>query len=159
VSEERGTTTYRVDAAVVVRLVGALFVLVGLVWVAVVLWVVVVLTAGRSAALVVVALVTVTLAGAAVLALMRPPRVLILTDTGFRVSLVRGAGTKAGSWDEVESADSGMAGRSSSIVLTLTSGRSTVIPIYLLGRRNVEAQREIHDRLNTAYGYRHLDAS
>jgi hypothetical protein len=153
VSDERGTTTYRVDAAVVIRVVGPLFVLVGLAWV------LVVLTAGRSAALLVVALVTIALAAAAALASIRPPRVLILTDAGFRVSLVRGAGTKAGSWDEVESADSGMAGRSSSIVLTLTSGRSTVIPIYLLGRRNVEAQRDIHDRLNTAYGYRHLDAS
>jgi hypothetical protein len=150
VSDGRGTTSYRIDAAVVVRVVGSLFVVVGLAWV------LVILTAGRSAALVAVAVVTVVLAAGAVWASIRPPRVLTLSEDGFRVSFVRGAGSKTGTWDEVEAVDAGLAGRSPSIVLTLTSGRSTVIPVSLLGRRNVEAQRDMHDRLNDAYGYRHL---
>jgi hypothetical protein len=149
-SDGRGITTYRVDAAVVVRVVGSLFVVVGLAWV------LVVLTTGRSAALVAVAVVTVFLAAGAVWASIRPPRVLTLSETGFRVSSVRGAGAKTGTWDEVESVETGLAGRSPSIVISLSAGRSTIIPVSLLGRRNVEAQRDMHDRLNDAYGYRHL---
>jgi hypothetical protein len=152
VAEARGTTSYRLDTAVVLRVVGALFVLVGLAWV------VAVLTARGSSLIVALAAVTVALAGLSVLATIRPPRVLTLSDTGFRVFLVRGAGTTAAGWREVESVSSGPVRGTSAVVLTLSGGRSTVIPVFLLGRRNVEAQRDIHDHLNDAYGYRHLDA-
>jgi hypothetical protein len=151
VADGAGTSSYRIDTAVVLRAVGALFVLVGLAWV------VVVLTAGSSV-LHALAAVTVVLAVLSVWATIRPPRVLTLSDAGFRVRLVRGARTTAASWREVESVSSGPVRGTSAVVLTLSGGRSTVIPVFLLGRRNVEAQRDIHQRLNDAYGYRHLDA-
>jgi hypothetical protein len=153
VADGSGTTSYRLDPAVVLRAVGALFVLVGLAWV------VVVLTSGGSSVLLGLAAVTVVLAALSVWATIRPPRVLTLSDTGFQVRLVRGARTTAAGWREVESVSSGPVRGTSAVVLTLSGGRSTVIPVFLLGRRNVEAQRDIHQRLNDAYGYRHLDAS
>jgi hypothetical protein len=152
VADGPGTSSYRLDTAVVLRAVGALFVLVGLAWVAAVLM------AGGSSVLLALAAVTVVLAALSVWATIRPPRVLTLSDAGFRVRLVRGARTTAAGWREVQSVSSGPVQGTSAVVLTLSGGRSTVIPVFLLGRRNVEAQREIHQRLNDAYGYRHLDA-
>jgi hypothetical protein len=152
VADARGTTTYRLDGAVVMRVAGSLFVVVGIAWA------LIALTAGKTPLLFAVAALTVVVAGLSLVAAIRPPRILTLSDTGFQVSLVRGAGTAAANWDEVEAVDSRLAAGTASIVLTLTEDRSTAIPLALLGRRRVEAQREIHDRLNDAYGYRHLDA-
>ena len=76
---------------------------------------------------------------------------------GMRTTVA--AGTTTAEWDDVESVDSGVVRGTPAIVLALTGGRSTVVPLSLLGRRNVEAQRDIHKRLNDAYGYRHLDSA
>ncbi len=145
-------TIYRLDAAVMVRVLGPLFVATGVAWVAVTL-------AGFASWIVVVmAIVTLVLVVASVLAVVRPPRVMTLSETGFHIFLVRGAGTTASTWLEVDSVETTTARRVPSIVMKLSGGRSTVIPLSLLGRRAVGAQREIHDRLNTAHGYRHLDS-
>jgi hypothetical protein len=149
----RAPTTYRLDPAVVLRVAGSLLVVLG------VACLVVALAVGTSPLLLVLAALTVVLVVVGAVTAARPPRVLTLSDRGFRVSLVRGAGTNAAHWDDVESVDSGVVRGTPAIVLALTGGRSTVVPLSLLGRRNVEAQRDIHDRLNDAYGYRHLDSA
>jgi hypothetical protein len=146
-------TTYRLDKAVVLRVLGPLLILIGA------LWLVVVLVDAGSTVVGVVAGLTVVIVAVAAVAFVRPPRVLELSETGFRVWLVRGTGTSAASWSDVTSVDTHVAQGTRSIVVDLSGGRSTVIPVSLLGRRNPEARREIHDRLNTANGYRHLDAS
>ncbi|MDX6318078.1 MAG: hypothetical protein QOD35_1478 [Nocardioidaceae bacterium] len=149
----RGPTSYRLDPAVLLRVAGSLLVVLGLACV------VVVVTVGSSPLLLVLAALTVLLVVVGAVATLRPPRILTLSDRGFRVSLVRGAGTTSASWDDVESVDSGVVRGTPAIVLALTGGRSTVVPLSLLGRRNVDAQRDIHNRLNDAYGYRHLDSA
>ncbi|MDX6366792.1 MAG: hypothetical protein QOK30_1868 [Nocardioidaceae bacterium] len=149
----RGPSTYHLDAAVVLRVAGSLLVVLGLACL------VVALTVGSSPLLLVLAALTVLLVMAGAVATLRPPRILTLSDRGFQVSLVRGAGTTSGQWDDVESVDSGVVRGTAAIVLALSGGRSTVVPLSLLGRRNVEAQRDIHNRLNDAYGYRHLDSA
>ena len=143
---------YRLDAAVMVRVLGPLFVATGVAWVAVTL------TGFASWIVLVMATVTLVLVVASVVAVVRPPRVMTLSDTGFHVFLVRGAGATAGTWMEVDSVETTAARGVPSIVMLLSGGRSTVIPLSLLGRRAIEAQREIHDRLNAAHGYRHLDS-
>jgi hypothetical protein len=153
VPDGRGPTSYRLDPAVLLRVAGSLLVVLGLACV------VVVVTVGSSPLLLVLAALTVLLVVVGAVATLRPPRILTLSDRGFRVSLVRGAGTTSASWDDVESVDSGVVRGTPAIVLALTEGRSTVVPLSLLGRRNVEAQRDIHNRLNDAYGYRHLDSA
>ena len=149
----REPTTYRLDAAVVLRVVGSLFVVLGLACL------VAAVTVGSSPLVLVLALLTVLLVVVGAVATLRPPRILTLSDRGFRVSLVRGAGTTSAEWEDVESVESGVVRGTPAIVLALTGGRSTVVPLSLLGRRNVEAQRDIHQRLNDAYGYRHLDSA
>ncbi len=147
-----GPTTYRLDPAVVLRAAGPVFVVVG------VCWVLLALAGGGTALRALVALLTLALLVAAVVALIRPPRVLTLSADGFRVSMVRGVGAASADWSEVDSVDIRVARGSPSIVVALTGGRSSVVPLSLLGRRGLEALREIHDRLNQAHGYRHLDA-
>ncbi len=148
-----GSTTYRLEPAMVWRAIGPAFVVIGLAWV------LVSLLDGGSPVRITLASVTFALVVAGVVAVLRPPRVLTLSPGGFRVSLLRGAGTASGDWVEVDSVDTTVARGGPSIVMTLSGGRFTVVPLSVLGRRNAEAQREIHDRLNDAYGYRHLDAS
>ena len=145
-----GTRAYRLDRAVVLRVVGPLFVLVGVAWMF--------LTAvgGGAAPAVVMAVLTLALALGSAVALYRPPIVVALTEGGYRVSLVRGAGVSAASWSDVEYVDTNVAGGAPSIIITLHGGRTTVIPLSLLGRHHVDTQRDIHNRLNTAFGYRHL---
>jgi hypothetical protein len=145
-----GTMSYRLDRAVVLRVVGPFFVLVGVAWV--------VLTAvgGGATPALVLAVLTLALVLGGALALYRPPTVVALSEDGYRVSLVRGAGVTAADWSDVESVDTKLAGGAPSIVVTLRGGGTTVIPLSLLGRQHVDAQRDIHNRLNTAFGYRHL---
>ncbi len=148
-----GTTTYRIDQSVVLRAVGPILVLIGL------LWALAAVLGTGTPVRVVLGLVTTGFIGAAVVAVVRPPRLLALSGAGFRVSLIRGSGTPAADWSEVESVDTRDDRGGRSVVIDLSDGRFTVVPVSLLGRRSQESRREIHDRLNAAFGYRHLDAS
>lgn len=145
-----GTRAYRLDRAVVLRVVGPFFVLVGVAWM--------LLTAvgGGATPALVLAVLTLAVALGGAVALYRPPVVVALSEDGYRVSLIRGAGVSAASWSDVDSVDTNLAGGAPSIVITLHGSRTTVIPLSLLGRHHVDAQRDIHNRLNTAFGYRHL---
>ena len=145
-----GTKSYRLDRAVVLRVVGPFFVLVG------VAWILLAAVGGGATPALVMTVLTLALALASAVALHRPPIVVVLTASGYRVCLVRGAGVSAAGWSDVESVDTNLAGGAPSIVITLHTGNRTVIPLSLLGRHHVDAQRDIHDRLNTAFGYRHL---
>ncbi len=40
--------------------------------------------------------------------------------------------------------------------ITLSSGQVTLVPLSLLGDQGGSAEREVHDRLNAAFGYRRL---
>ena len=149
-------TTYRWSRAPVLRSVGLLAVVLGLGWLAVAA-----VTAWRGQGpgpvlgLSAAGLTALGLAGAIWL-VVRPPSVLELSPTGYRILHLRGAGVPAAAWSDVESVDSRSSAAGPAIVVELSGGRTSLVPSSLVGLRATEAQREMHDRLNTAFGYRRL---
>lgn len=150
-------TTYRWSRAQVIRVVGLLVVLLGL------LWLVVAAVAalggpglGSMLRLVAAGLTVLGLA-AAVWLVVRPPAVLQLSATGYRVFRLGGGGVPAAEWSDVQSVRTQASTEGSVIVVELSGGRTSLVPASVLGLRATDAQREMHDRLNSAFGYRRLD--
>ncbi|HET7174020.1 MAG TPA: hypothetical protein VFI30_07085 [Nocardioidaceae bacterium] len=83
-----------------------------------------------------------------------PPVLLALSADGYRIGHVRGGSTRTASWEDVESATTTTAAGGPVVVITLTDGRRSVLPLNLLGGRALAAQHDIHDRLDEAFGYR-----
>jgi hypothetical protein len=146
----RPSSTYRLSTAHVLRVLGPLVIALGA------LWMVVAITELTGAVRGLAALLTLVVVGVGAVALVRPPRVLQLSADGYRVSLVRGAGVPRSSWPEVEAVGTQPGGTGPCLVLTLKGKQTTVVPLSLLGARSLEAQREVHERLNQAHGYRRL---
>jgi hypothetical protein len=142
--------------ALVLMSIGGLALLAGLVWLVFVIvlavgvdplwWVPVGLLAG-----------TLGLVGVALARLRWPPAVLELTDTGYRVRARGDVGVRSASWQEVESVETGQLAGSRALLVRLTSGERTTVPAVAVGESLDRLEREIHDRLNAAHGYRRLD--
>jgi hypothetical protein len=143
-------TTYRWSRAYGVRLLGLALAVLGATFL--------VMTLADRAGWTVVLVGLVAVVAAVVLArlVVWPPAVLVLTADGYRVRHLRGAGARAASWREVEGVQTRTTSDGPAIVVELADGRTSVVPLALLGPRAGEAQREIHERLNTAFGYRRL---
>ncbi len=151
-----GTTRYRWSRALVLRPIGVVVALLGVLWVvgvAAVEWT----SSGLDGFVVVALAVTGLILVAAVVTTARPPVVLDLSPEGYRVRHVRGSGIPAAAWRDVESVVTRPSAAGAMVVFELAGGRQSVLPVALLGGRAREAEREIHDRLNTAHGYRALD--
>jgi hypothetical protein len=147
---QRAETAYRLSSAHVLRLVGPIAVLLGLAWVVCSL-------AGLARAWTVgIGAVSIAAAVVGAYLFMRPPRILTLTADGYRIGLVRGAGRAGASWREVESVGTADTASGPAMVFRLADGGRSVLPLSLLGPRKVDAQREVHERLNSAFGYRPL---
>jgi hypothetical protein len=148
-------TTYRWSRAQVLRSVGLGVVALGLMWL-----VIGAASAWRgevgSVLSVPAAAVTGLGLGVAIWLVVRPPRVLALSPTGYRISHLRGCGVPAADWSDVESVETRLATGGPAIVVELSGGRTSLVPLSLLGLRAGEAQREMHNRLNSAFGYRRL---
>ena len=141
-------SAYRLSIVHVIRMVAPFEVLVGLAWIVTAL-----LGLPHGWTLVLVGL-TVALALAGAYLFIRPPTVLTLTEAGYRVGFARDTGRRKASGREVESVGTADAAAVAVLVFTLADGGQSAIPVSLLGARNSEAQREVHERLNRAYGYR-----
>ncbi len=89
--------------------------------------------------------------------LVFPPKVLTLTGTGFRIHGVRGNTRPAADWTVVDGVTTTQVAGMPTVVIALTDGGTSILPLTLLGAQSMAAQREIHERLNSAYGYRRLD--
>ncbi|MFD1824385.1 MULTISPECIES: hypothetical protein [Mumia] len=154
-SDTMQPTTYRLTLVLALRLFGLRMMVaaVGAVIAAVLL------TIGGSTAVwgVVAAVLVALLVVASAAALRWPPRLITLTETGYRVHRVRGAGVRAGSWAQVERVDDmpSPAG-GTDLVIGLEQGRTTRLPMMLFGIRGLDLQREIRERLNASHGYRPL---
>ena len=146
--QPRADTAYRLSTAHVIRLVAPFELLLGLAWIAAAF---VGPSRGWLLALVVLT-VAIGLVGVAVF--VQPPAVLTLTDDGYRIGLARNAGRTAAAWREVESVGTADASGVATLVFVLADGGRSAVPLSLLGRRNADAQRDVHERLNRAYGYR-----
>jgi hypothetical protein len=102
------------------------------------------------------AVVTLAAVGCLVRFVWVPPLLLEVSSHGYRLANVRGGGVPSASWSEVESVATGRADNGLVMYVTLNDGRSTSVPVSLLGARSVAAEREMHSRLNSAFGYRRL---
>lgn len=139
---------YRMAPLVVARFVGAYLVLFALV---ILVATVVVAVAGLGPDLIVVLLV-VGLLGLIGLAwwLRGRASVVRLTEAGYRVRLVRGAGVKEARWAEVEDAVATQPQGVACVVLRLKDGRSTTIPVELLAADKDAFARDVRDHLARA---------
>jgi hypothetical protein len=85
-----------------------------------------------------------------------PPLLLEVSSHGYRLVNVRGGGVASASWSEVEAVATGRNDSGPVMQVTLSDGRTTSVPVSLLGSRSVAAEQEMHTRLNSAFGYRRL---
>jgi hypothetical protein len=105
------------------------------------------------------------MAGAAVLlaavagiawAALRRGYAVALTDHGYRVRHVRGAGVREARWTEVEDAVATMVAGERSVVLRLRDGRTTTIPAGLLAGVPDDFVRDLRQHLQDGQGYRRV---
>jgi hypothetical protein len=147
-------SAYRFSRALLVRSVGALLVLLGLL--VVLLAVLVSLLDLPGTVLTVGVVVAVVLVVGAALAASRLTTVLSFDDTGYRVRLLRGAGTRAARWREVEDAVRMTIAGHDCVVLRLKDGRTTTIPVDVLETSPEALLEELSGRLDRGHGYRRL---
>ena len=148
------TSDYRLAPALGARFLGALLVLLALVLAVLTLLVVVldwpvgVLVAAAAAGLLAVAV-------AAWLVLRALPVVRFTAD-GYRVRMVRAAGTTAAGWREVTEAVTTSVGSTPVVVIRLRDGRSTTIPVQALAADREEFVRDLQRHLQGGSGLRPL---
>ena len=84
---------------------------------------------------------------------VRPPVVLRLDDDGYRSRTRSPGGLFSGRWLDVEDVivDDGV------LCLTTTNGMVQRLPLGFVGRDRMRLLRDVHDRLNTANGYRRFE--
>ncbi len=124
-----------------------------------VLWVLAALVGFAWWSLVLVGVGAVVMVGCLLRFVLVPPLLLEVSAHGYRLRNVRGAGVTRAAWSEVDSVAGGAGVEGAVMLVTLTDGRSTTVPLVLLGHRAVEAERDMHRRLNSAFGYRRLRES
>jgi len=151
---EQSPTYYRMNRALVARLVGL-----GVVVLAVVVFLataVVALTDLPTAVLIVILLL-----GAAVLAgtwwwLGSRAYVLRCDERGYRVRLIRGAGAPEAGWRDVQDAVAASPRGIPCVVLRLRDGRTTTIPVGALAVDREAFVEELRGHLQRGQGHRPL---
>jgi hypothetical protein len=102
---------------------------------------------------VVVAVVAVFVVG---LLLSQRAFVVRLDETGYQVRFIRGAGVKQGRWKDVEDVVATTVGKERCVVLRLRDGRTTTVPVRLLGAKPDDFVKDLREHLNRGHGYRPL---
>ncbi len=151
------TSDYRLAPALGARFLGALLVLLALVLAVLTLLVVVLdwpvgVLVGAAAA----GVVGVAVAG---LLVLRVVPVVRFTGEGYRVRMVRAAGTTAAGWREVTEAVATTVGSTPVVVIRLDDGRSTTIPVQALAADRDEFVRDLQRHLQAGSGLRPWDGS
>lgn len=146
---------YRLSQPVVVRMMGALLVLLGVVVLLMTLGVGVlgVPTVVLSVGIVLVALLLL----AAALVLTRGVTLVRLDDAGYRVRFVRGAGVQQARWTDVEDVVATTVVGERCVVLRLRDGRTTTIPVRLLRTSPEAFVKDLQGHLNRGHGYRRIN--
>lgn len=111
-----------------------------------------------ASGLVVLALALALTAIAAV-RVLRPPPVLVLTDTGYRLRMLRGAGVSAANWSDVTRVRREQLPPGACLVVLLVGGQRTVVPVRLLDGGAATADRlesDLRTRLDRSHGQRRL---
>ena len=154
-AEERLMTSpdlrrYRWSRAYGLRILGLSVVLLAVVWL------LAALSGFQSWSLVVMAVAALIAVGCLVRLVVLPPLLLEVSSDGYRLHHVRGGGVRQARWSEVRSVEGGSGAEGAVMSITLENGRATLVPLVLLGAQGAAAEREFHDRLNAAFGYRRL---
>ena len=147
-------TEYRVNPAVAARLLGAL-----LVCEALLLLGATALVAAldlHTAVLLVPVVVGLALVVTAAVLHQRRGWVVRLTDEGYRVQWVRGAGVAAARWKDVEDAVTATVAGAPVVVLRLRDGRTTTIPVQVLAIDREAFVRDLQRHLQRGHGMRRL---
>ncbi len=82
--------------------------------------------------------------------------VVRLTEDGYQVRRIRGAGVPAAHWKDVEDAVTTHVHGSPCVVLRLRDGRTTTIPVETLNVDREAFARELQERLTHGQGHRRL---
>lgn len=146
---------YRLSQPVVVRMMGALLVVLGVVVLLMTLGVGVlgVPTVVLSVGILLVALLLL----AAALVLTRGVTLVRLDDAGYRVRFVRGAGVQQARWTDVEDVVATTVVGERCVVLRLRDGRTTTIPVRLLRTSPEAFVKDLQGHLNRGHGYRRIN--
>ncbi len=104
--------------------------------------------------LTVVVVVVVLAVGGLAVSLRRLAPVVRLDDVGYEVRWVRGAGVRRGRWSDVEDAVATTMADGRCIVLRRRDGRTTTIPVDILGGSADDFVRDLQQHLNRGHGYR-----
>lgn len=147
------SSDYRLSPALGARLMGLMLVVLALLLFAVTA--LVALLHGPPDLLVVLAVVGVVGVFGTGYALTRRP-VVRLDEEGYRVRLIRGAGVHAARWKEVSDASTADARGLACVVLQLTDGRTTTIPMAALAADRDDFVRDLRDHLARGQGLRPL---
>lgn len=145
-------TDYRLARPVVLRLLGTVLVLAGVL-------VLVVALAVSLLDLPGVVLTIAVLAGAvsvvvAAVALSRRSAVFRVDETGYVVRWVRGAGVTEGRWKDVEDVVATTVEGDRCVVLRRRDGTTTTLPVGLLDTPPDTFVQELQQHLNRGHGYR-----
>lgn len=89
--------------------------------------------------------------------LTRGASVIRLDDAGYRVRLVRGAGVKQARWTDVEDVVATTVADERCVVLRLRDGRTTTVPVRLLGASPDTFVKDLQAHLNRGHGYRRIN--
>lgn len=148
---------YRFAPGLLVRALGLLLAALGL---CLLLVAFVVAGLGLSRAVLDVALVAtvVAVAGLALTGLLVGRRTVVvrLDDTGYRVRLLRGAGTKQARWRDVEDVVTADVRRTKGVVVRLRDGTTTTVPVAVLDTDPERFVEDVRSHLDRAHGYRRL---
>ena len=146
---------YRLSQPVVVRMMGALLVVLGVVVLLMTLGVELlgVPTVVLSVGIILVALLLLV----AALVLTRGVTLVRLDDAGYRVRFVRGAGVQQARWTDVEDVVATTVVGERCVVLRLRDGRTTTIPVRLLRTSPEAFVKDLQGHLNRGHGYRRIN--
>lgn len=144
---------YRFAPVVGVRLVGGL--LVGLALLLLAVTVVVTVLGGPLGVLLVITALGVVVLGVGYVAIRRVS-VVHLGAEGYRVRLVRGVGVAAASWRQVDQAATTTVAGSPVVLLRLTDGGTTTIPVTVLACDREDFVRDLRAHLQHGQGLRPL---
>ncbi len=147
---------YRWPRARLIRPLGVVLVLMGCTWIVVLGALGVAGHSHASGPYAVLIVGSLLVAFVAALLLARPPAVLELDSTGYRLRHLRGGGLQSARWSDVTSVSREDSAAGPVLVFHGTGDHRSVVPVTLLGARADEVLAEVRLRLNAAYGYRQL---
>ncbi len=148
------TSEYRFAGPLVVRLMGGVLVLVGLLVVAAA--VLVAATGVPTGVLSGAVVLAVLLFVATGLLLTRGATVVRFDDAGYRVRWVRGAGVRQARWTEVEDVAATTVAGHRCVSIRLRDGGATTVPVEVLAGSPDRFVRDLQQHLNRGHGYRPL---